>query len=107
MASNQLPPINIGQYTRPGIFIQEYDQSVVTSPTFQGITNLVIGCSRQGPINSPVLLQNINDLTNIFGNIDRSLERNGSFFQRTIAQMLQSSPVWGMNLLTTNDSLDL
>ncbi len=101
-----MPSINISNYKRPGIFIQEYDNSVIASQTSQGIINLVIGVSKTGPINTPVLIQTTTDLQNIFGGIDRNLERKGSFFQRTIAQMLQSSPVYGINLLATDDTLD-
>ena len=67
---------------------------------------MVIGFSKKGPVNRPVLLNTPNDLTNIFGTVDRSLERSGSFFHRTINQMLLSSPVYGMNLLLTDDNLD-
>jgi len=98
--------IQIGQYTRPGIYINEYDNSVISSPVVQGINTMVIGVSRKGPINSPVLLTNTTDLTNIFGDIDRGLERRGSFFHRTVTQMLSSSPVYALNLLATDDTLD-
>jgi len=101
-----MPTINISSYTRPGIYINEYDNSVLQSTTTQGITNLVIGVSKTGPINTPVLIQNTTDLQNIFGGIDRTLERKGSYFQRTIAQMIQSSPVYALNLLETDDNLD-
>jgi len=98
--------LQIGKYKRPGIFVEEYDQSVIASQTVTGITNLVIGVSKQGPINSPVLIQNTNDLQNIFGGIDRNLERKGSYFGRTIAKMLESTPVYAVNLLNTDDTLD-
>ena len=98
--------IQIGKYKRPGIFIEEFDNSVITSPTVAGASSLVVGFSRKGPVNTPVLLQNINDLDNIFGSLDRNLERKGSFFYRTIAKMLESSPVYAVNLLSTSDILD-
>lgn len=98
--------IQIGKYKRPGIFIEEFDNSVIVSPTVTGVTSLVVGFSRKGPINTPVLLQNTTDLDKIFGSIDRNSERKGSFFHRTIAKMLESSPVYAMNLLSTSDTLD-
>lgn len=99
--------IQISKYKRPGIFINEYDNSIITSPAATtGINTLVVGFSKKGPVNSPVLLTNTNDLTSIFGDIDRSLERKGSFFHRTITQMLASSPVYAINLLATDDTLD-
>lgn len=99
--------IQIGKYDRPGIFIEERDQSVIASPTFEGISTAVIGFSRKGPVNTPIMLQNLTDLENIFGSLDRNLERKGSFFHRTIQKMLESSPVMAINLLLTNDNLDI
>lgn len=99
--------IQIGKYKRPGIFIEEFDQSVITSPTFDGITNLVIGSSKKGPFNTPIRLTNIGDLEAIFGSLDRGLERKGSFFHRTVSKMLEISPVFAMNLLLTDDNLDI
>jgi hypothetical protein len=99
--------IQIGKYKRPGIFIEEFNQSVITSPTVEGITNLVIGVSKKGPVNTPVRLTNTGDLEAIFGQLDRNLERKGSFFHRTISKMLETSPVFAINLLLTDDNLDL
>lgn len=99
--------IQISKYKRPGIFIEEYDQSQLANIVpVQGITNMVIGFSRKGPVNTPVLLNTVNDSVGVFGPIDRSLERKGSFFHRTVQKMLQSSPVYALNLLDT-DALDV
>jgi len=98
--------IQIGKYKRPGIFIEERDQSVISSPTVEGITNTVIGVSRKGPVNTPIRLTNVADLERVFGQLDRQLERKGSFFHRTISKMLEASPVFAINLLLTNDTLD-
>ena len=98
--------IQIGKYKRPGIFLEEYDNSVISSPIVDGITNLVMGVSKKGPVNTPVRITTVNDLETIFGQLDRGLERKGSFFHRTISKMLESSPVYAMNLLLTDDTLD-
>jgi len=98
--------IQIGKYRRPGIFTEEFDESIIVSPTVDGITNTVIGFSKKGPVNTPILLNNINDLERVYGPLDRSLERKGSYFHRTIAKALESSPVFAVNLLLTNDNLD-
>ena len=99
--------IQIGKYKRPGIFIEEFDQSVISSPVVEGITNLVIGVSNKGPVNTPIRLTSIQDLEAIFGQLDRGLERKGSFFHRTISKMLETTPVFAMNLLLTDDNLDV
>ncbi|NBP16155.1 hypothetical protein EBU95_17515 [bacterium] len=74
--------IQIGKYKRPGIFIEEFDKSIITSPTVEGITNLVIGVSKKGPVNTPIRITNSNELESIFGQLDRGLERKKSFFHR-------------------------
>ena len=98
--------IQIGKYKRPGIFIEEFDNSIITTPVVEGITNMVIGVSKKGPINTPIRLTTLNDLESIFGQLDRGLERKGSFFHRTIQKMLESAPVFAINLLSTDDTLD-
>ena len=98
--------IQIGKYKRPGIFLEEYDNSVISTPIVEGITNLVMGVSKKGPVNTPVRITTLNDLETIFGQLDRGLERKGSFFHRTVSKMLESSPVYAMNLLLTDDTLD-
>ena len=98
--------IQIGKYKRPGIFLEEFDNSVIATPQIEGITNLVIGVSRKGPVNTPIRITTVSDLESVFGGLDRVLERKGSFFHRTISKMLESSPVYAMNLLLTDDNLD-
>ena len=99
--------IQIGKYKRPGIFIEEYDQSIISaSPAVDGLNTLVVGFSKKGPYNTPIRLTNTNDLESIFGSLDRGLERKGSFFHRTITKMLESSAVYALNLLATDDNLD-
>lgn len=99
--------IQIGKYKRPGIFIEEFDQSVISSPVVEGITNLVMGVSKKGPFNTPIRLTTVADLEAIFGQLDRGLERKGSFFHRTVSKMLETAPVFAMNLLLTDDTLDV
>lgn len=99
--------INIADYTRPGVFINEIDDSVRQVAASTALINLVVGFSRKGPINKPVLISTPEELYSIFGDIDRMLEKKGSFFHRTILNNLGSAPVWVVNLLATDDDLDL
>jgi len=99
--------IQIGKYKRPGIFIEEFDKSIIPTPqSVDQLTNLVMGVSKKGPVNTPVKVSTLGEFEAIFGEIDRNLERKGSFFHRTVSKMLESSPVYAMNLLLTNDNLD-
>jgi len=101
--------IQIGKYKRPGIFFEEFDQSIIPNPVVPGLNippTLVVGFSKKGPVNTPVLISNLSDLEQVYGPLDRNLERKGSFFHRTVAKMLESGTVLAMNLLATNDTLD-
>ena len=98
--------IQIGKYRRPGIFVEEFDQSIITSPETEGVNALVAGFSRKGPVNTPIRLTSIGDLEAIYGPIDRGLERKGSYFHRTISKLLESTTVFALNLLATDDELD-
>jgi len=99
--------IQIGKYKRPGIFVEEIDNSIIQPPVVEEvITNMIIGVSKKGPVNTPIRLTTVNDLESVFGQLDRGLERKGSFFHRTIQKMLESSPVYAINLLSTDDTLD-
>jgi hypothetical protein len=98
--------IQIGKYKRPGIFIEEFNQSIISSPIVEGITNMVIGVSKKGPVNTPIRLTSLGEFDSIFGSLDRGLERKGSFFHRTVSKMLETAPVFAINLLATDDDLD-
>lgn len=99
--------INLSDYNRTGVFIDERNQSVIDRPAPQeAVINFVPGFSRKGTVfNRPVLIKSKNDRLSYFGDIDRFLEKKGSFFHRTIDVALQTAPIFAMNLLKTN-SLD-
>jgi hypothetical protein len=97
---------DFGKYKRPGIFIEEIDSSIVQLPVQDVLINLVPGFSKKGPINTPIYVTNPVDFTAIYGDDDRRLENKGSFFHKTVKQMLKSGPVWALNLLATNPNRD-
>jgi len=102
-------PINdkdLGKYNRPDIFINEINNSIITLPVQETLTNLVPGFSKKGPVNRPVYVTSPTEFKTIFGDIDRGLERKGSYFHRTCLKMLQSGPIWALNLLITDDTRD-
>jgi len=97
---------DFGKYKRPGIFFQEIDQSIVQLPVQNVLINLVPGFSKKGPFNTPIYVTNPTDFSTIFGDDDRRLENKGSFFHKTVKQMLKSGPVWALNLLATDPNRD-
>ena len=101
-----MPSIQIGKYKRPGIFIEEFDESQIDTPTVTGTQVMVIGSSKKGPVNTPITLSSSSELSDIFGDLDRSLESRDSYFHRTIAKLLESTPVVAMNVFNPDDDLD-
>jgi len=97
---------DLGKYNRPGIFINEIDNSIIELPQQDILINLVPGFSKKGPVNKPIYVTNKADFIAIFGDIDRGLERKSSFFHRTCIKMLESGPIYALNLLLTDDERD-
>lgn len=97
---------DLGKYNRPGIFINEIDNSIIDLPSQDVLINLVPGMSKKGPVNKPIKVNSKSEFISIFGDIDRGLERKGSFFHRTCLKMLESGPIYALNLLLTDDNRD-
>ena len=92
---------DLGKYKRPGIYINEIDNSLIELPAQNVLINLVPGFSKKGPYNRPVYIDNTIDFENVYGPIDKQLENKGSYFHRTCEKMLGTSPIWALNLLAT------
>ena len=94
--------IDYSQFRASGVYTLEFDASqnvILTSQTIR----LVVGFSNKGPFNTPVYIPDVTTLISIFGDVDRSLENKGSFFQRSILTCLNTGPVFALNLLKLND----
>ena len=98
---------DLGKYKRPGIYINEIDNSLIELPAQNVLINLVPGFSKKGPFNRPVYVDNSVDFERIFGTIDKQLENRGSYFHRTCLKMLETSPIWALNLLSTVPNRDV
>jgi hypothetical protein len=94
--------LDLSKFKASGVYTLEFDQSESILLTPQTI-RLVVGFSKKGPFNSPVFLPDIKTARRIFGDIDLSLERKGSFFHRSLFTCLQNGPVFALNLLKLND----
>ena len=90
--------LNLNNYKASGVYTVEIDESSsISLPLSTG--KLVIGSSKKGPINSVVLVNDTRTLTAVYGEIDNKLEKNGSFFHRTIDVALRQGPVYALNVL--------
>lgn len=59
----------------------------------------------KGPYNTPVFIENIEQFTQVFGGIDKSLEKKGMYFHRSCIETLSRGPILALNL-TAVDAAD-
>ncbi len=90
-----------------GTYRFEFDKSqVVSIPANQ--TRLIAGFSKKGPFNTPVFIPDTAFFKQVFGDIDRNLERKDSYFHRSCLAALERGPILALNLLALdeNDKVD-
>jgi len=81
-----------------GTYRFEFDKSqVVSIPANQ--TRLIVGFSKKGPFNTPVFIPDTAFFKQVFGDIDRTLEKKDSFFHRSCLTALERGPILALNLL--------
>ena len=89
-----------------GTYRFERDLSTLSSDVLTGSYSnlrLIVGFSKKGPFNSVQLIKRASQFIKMYGNIDRSLEKRGSYFHRSALVALSAGPILCLNLL----SLDL
>ena len=96
--------LDLSVFKSSGVYTLEFDssQNIVVNPQ---TIRLVVGFSSIGPFNTPVYLPDTQTALTVFGDIDRALEKKGSFFHRSIFTCLNSGPIFALNLLRLNDSV--
>lgn len=97
-----------GKYKASGVYFTHRDGTAVPTATGNEPVRLIAGFSRTGVFNVPVLIQkgDLDTARKLFGSRDRVLERQGSFFHKSIEVALASGSVLALNLLKTNNSVD-
>lgn len=98
------------QLKSAGTYRFEIDKSVITSG-IDPLNNIrmFVGFSKIGPFNTPVFVSNTKQFTELFGGIDRTLEKRGSYFHRSCLAALTVGPIYCLNLLrlTNDDKVDV
>ena len=90
-----------------GDYFLYYDRSIVPSLVSASGLRILVGQSKQGVVNTLTYHDKWESFKNIYGDVDRSIERNGSYFHRSAFIMLsQGSPIACLNLRAFNDTLD-
>ena len=88
-----------------GIYRLEFDKSQTASIPAEQI-RLVVGFSKKGPFQTPIFVPDTGFFEEVYGPIDRGLERKGSYFHRTALSALERGPILALNLLRLNNDLD-
>lgn len=95
------------KYKGAGVFTIISDESVTTYNAPGRMSVLVPGFSKIGWYNRPFLIDagDVETARNLYGERDKSLERKGSFFHKSIDILLKTSPVIALNLMKFNDTI--
>ena len=91
------------QFKSSGVYRLEFDKSQTVNIPAETI-RLVVGRSKKGPYNTPVLVEDVEQFTQVFGGIDKSLEKKNMFFHRSAIECLSRGPILAMNLTTSDDN---
>lgn len=97
--------LDLSVFKASGVYTLEFDASenIIINPQ---TIRLVVGYSNIGPFNTPVYCPDITTFQTVFGGIDKSLEKRGSFFHRSVITCLQSGPVFALSLRLLNNTVD-
>lgn len=91
------------QFKSSGVYRLEFDKSQTVSIPAETI-RLVVGHSKKGPYNTPVFIEDTETFIQVFGSIDKTLERKGMYFHRSAIETLSRGPIIALNLTSANDT---
>ena len=90
-------PNYLAKIKSAGMYRFTFDKSQLPAVDAETM-RLVVGYSEKGPFNNPVYIENRQDFINLFGNINKRLEKKGVFFHRMALQALAAGPILALNL---------
>jgi hypothetical protein len=93
---------NLLQFKSSGVYRLEFDKSQTVNIPAETI-RLVVGRSKKGPYNTPVLIEDVEQFTQVFGGIDKSLEKKNMFFHRSALECLSRGPILALNMTSADD----
>ena len=90
-------PNYLAKIKSSGIYRFVWDKSEVAGVPAETL-RLVVGYSEKGPFNTPTYIQSASEFIQIYGNINKKLERRGVYFHRLALQALTTGPILALNL---------
>lgn len=90
------------QFKSSGVYRLEFDKSQTVNIPAETI-RLVVGYSKKGPYNTPVFIEDTEQFVQIFGGVDKSLEKKGMFFHRSALETLSRGPILALNLTSADE----
>ena len=94
---------NLLQFKSSGVYRLEFDKSQTVNIPAETI-RLVVGRSKKGPYNTPVLIEDVEQFIQVFGGVDKSLEKKNMFFHRSAIECLSRGPILALNMTTSDDA---
>jgi hypothetical protein len=91
------------QFKSSGVYRLEFDKSQTVNIPAETI-RLVVGRSKKGPYNTPVLIEDVEQFIQVFGGVDKSLEKKNMFFHRSALECLSRGPILALNMTTADDN---
>lgn len=88
-----------------GMYRFTFDKSEIPGELVENL-RLIVGYSEKGPFNTPVYVDSASKFIQIFGGINKKLERRGCFFHRMSLQALAAAPVVVLNMKPFNTVKD-
>lgn len=99
---------NIVSNKPAGDYFIYYDRSVVPELVSASGLRILVGQSKQGVVNTLTYHDKWDSFKQVYGDVDRSIERNGSYFHRSAFSMLSiGTPIGAINLRPFDDTKDL
>lgn len=95
------------KYQGAGVWTIINNESDIPQPVNNKQVCLIAGSSKIGHINRPFYIEkgDVKTFRALFGTIDKSLERKGSFFHRSAEIALKESAILAINLIPLNNEL--
>lgn len=97
------------RFKASGVYTIYEDNTVNANTTTNTTLRLIVGFSKYGVFNRPVFIKkgDFAAAENLFGPRDKTLERQGSWFHKSLKTALAESDILALNLLHLNNEVDL